>query len=152
MLFSNDSVIPRSVIKAAQNAGLVAVCGSDNPSRSLVLHSNSGWSKKHLEKSRSEIVELILDQCRRFADNDALKWLESSNYQGHRWRFARAIRTGTEINIPRIVMAGDAWGKPVGTVGGAISSGAWAAAELVFYLSNFSKRESDIQSSLLDKW
>ena len=152
VLFSNDSVIPRSVIKAAQNAGLVAVCGSDNPSRSLVLHSNSEWSKKHLEKSRSEIVELILDQCRRFADNDALKWLESSNYQGHRWRFARAIRTGTEINIPRIVMAGDAWGKPVGTVGGAISSGAWAAAELVFYLSNFSKRGSDIQSSLLDKW
>ena len=152
VLFSNDSVIPRSVIKAAQNAGLIPVHGSDNPSSCLVLHSNSEWSKKHLEKSRDEIVELILHQCRKFADNDALEWLDSSNCQGHRWRFARAIRVGSKINTPRIVMAGDAWGEPVGTVGGAISSGAWAAAELVFYLSNFSKKGPEIQSSLLDKW
>ena len=93
-----------------------------------------------------------MHQCRKFADNDALEWLDSSNCQGHRWRFARAIRVGSKINTPRIVMAGDAWGEPVGTVGGAISSGAWAAAELVFYLSNFSKKGPEIQSSLLDKW
>ena len=49
-------------------------------------------------------------------------------------------------------MAGDAWGEPIGTVGGAVASGAWAAADLLHRLNIFSGKRPGIQSSLLDKW
>ena len=95
---------------------------------------------------------MILNECRAFADIDALQWLNSSNCQGHRWRYARANKIASDINHQRIVMAGDDWGEPVGTVGGAVSSGAWAAADLLYRLNNLSKKGVEIQSSLLDNW
>ena len=152
VLVNNDSIMPQSVIEAAHNAGLITVNRNGSSLRSLVLHADSEWSEKYLESAPPDVVELILNQCRGFADYNALQWLNSSDCQGHRWRYARANRTASKINLQRLVMAGDAWGEPIGTVGGAVASGAWAAADLLHRLNIFSGKRPGIQSSLLDKW
>ena len=152
ILVNNESIMPQSVIKSAHDAGLIVVKSDVSSLHSLVLHANSEWSEKYLESAPLAGVELILNECRAFADIDALQWLNSSDCQGHRWRYARANKIASDINHQRIVMAGDAWGEPVGTVGGAVSSGAWAAADLLYRLNNLSKKGVEIQSSLLDNW
>jgi predicted NAD/FAD-dependent oxidoreductase/deoxyribodipyrimidine photolyase len=131
-LLHGESPVPAGVLAAAESADLTARLGDGEPAHSVVLHAKSEWSSVHLEDDRTSVAQRLLDACCEYADAASISWLRSASASGHRWRYGRANRAASPLDLPRMVMAGDAWSTSLGTVGGALSSGAWAAARLMW--------------------
>ena len=102
--------------------------------RGMVIHLTTDWSREHLEKERTEVIQSFMDMI---GENDMneLDWLKEATIQAHRWRYARPSKAGASAHLPRFVEAGDAWADPIGTGGGAMRSGAWAAAHIAWQCS-----------------
>ena len=102
--------------------------------RGVVVHLPPDWSREHLELEQTEVIQAFMDMIGKENIND-IDWLKSATLQAHRWRYGRSSKPGVSANLPRFVEAGDAWGEPVGTGGGALRSGAWAAAHIAWQCS-----------------
>jgi len=90
----------------------------------------NAWSKEHLELSRDEITELILQEVQPIASS----WFKNAHFHAHRWRFSRPIKRPKPFENHRITFAGDAWAEPIGTIESALKSAELAALELVWKL------------------
>ena len=102
----------------------------DHNSNVLIVHMTNTWSKMHLESSRDEITQLILEELRPIN----AEWFDDAGFHAHRWRFSRPSRRADRLHHKRISFAGDAWSEPVGTVEAAMKSAEFAALELVWKL------------------
>jgi len=109
----------------------------EEESNVLIVQMANEWSKKHLEKSRDEITELIRLELQSVSQ----EWLETAAFHAHRWRFSRPVNHPHPLNEDRIMFAGDAWAKPIGTVEAALKSAEQAALELVWKLQYAKKPE-----------
>ena len=105
----------------------------------LIVQMGSDWSKKHLEKSRDEVRDLIHQELQSVDQG----WLETASFHAHRWRFSRPLSQPQPIDEDRITFAGDAWAEPIGTVEGALKSAEKAALELIWKL-HFAKKQEPI--------
>ena len=101
-----------------------------NHSRSnvAIVQMSNEWSKNHLEKSRDEVIEMILHELKPVASS----WLEEAASHAHRWRYARPLLQPDRCDHDRITFAGDAWSEPLGTIEAALKSAESAALELVW--------------------
>ena len=121
---------------------------NDDP-RGLVVHLPEQWSVEHLEFERSDVVDSLLSMIGS-GDEHINGWMKASSLHAHRWRYARAATRGERANLPLFVEAGDAWAEPVGTAGAALSSAAWAAADLAWQCSHTLKpSKRRIQQTLM---
>jgi len=121
---------------------------NDDP-RGLVVHLPEQWSVEHLEFQRSDVVDSLLSMIGS-GDEHINGWMKASSLHAHRWRYARAATRGERANLPLFVEAGDAWAEPVGTAGAALSSAAWAAADLAWQCSHTLKpSKRRIQQTLM---
>ena len=59
----------------------------DEESNVLIVQMANEWSKEHLEKSRDEVTELILQELQSVSQ----EWLETAAFHAHRWRFSRPV-------------------------------------------------------------
>ncbi|MGA0331227.1 MAG: FAD-dependent oxidoreductase [Candidatus Poseidoniaceae archaeon] len=106
----------------------------------LIVQMENKWSKKHLEKSRDEVTDLIRQEIQS-VDQD---WLESAVHHAHRWRFSRPTSQPKAIDDDRITFAGDAWAEPIGTVQAALKSAEQAALELIWKRHYAKKQQKSI--------
>ena len=121
----------------------------DVSSNHVIIQMASTWSDKHLEESQEVIIERILELIQSDIDDEAFEWISTASIHAHRWRFARPKVAPKEVDIERISFAGDAWGKPIGTVEAAIDSAKWSVAELLWNLnSNAKPKNSGYQTQL----
>ena len=103
---------------------------NDSNSNVLIVQMANAWSKKHLERTRDEITDLILQEVQPIAS----AWFKDAHFHAHRWRFSRPINRPTSFDNNRITFAGDAWAEPIGTIEAALNSAEVAALELVWKL------------------
>ena len=112
--------------------------GIDHPeSNVMIVQMSNTWSKEHLELSREEVTELILNELKSI-DSD---WLEQADFHAHRWRFARPMHQPNRWHHQRITLAGDAWASPVGTIEASLKSAEFAALELIWKLHSEKKKK-----------
>ena len=112
--------------------------GIDHPeSNVMIVQMSNTWSKEHLELSREEVTELILNELNSI-DSD---WLEQADFHAHRWRFARPMHQPDRWHHQRITLAGDAWASPVGTIEASLKSAEFAALELIWKLHSEKKKK-----------
>ena len=78
----------------------------------------NAWSKEHLERTRDEITNLILQEVQPIASS----WFENAHFHAHRWRFSRPINRPRIFKENRITFAGDAWAETIGTIEAALKS------------------------------
>lgn len=104
-----------------------------NHQQGMVVHFPTEWSREHLELEPVEVIQAFMDMLGK--DDTNFGWVKAASIQAQRWRYGRAVKPGKSANLPRFVEAGDAWGEPVGTGGGAMRSGAWAAAHIAWQCS-----------------
>lgn len=104
----------------------------------LIVHMTNEWSKRHLERSRDEVVELIMNELQPIQSD----WFENAGFHAHRWRYSRPLTQPERIHHERITFAGDAWAEPLGTVEGALNSAEFAALELVWKINYAQNRPS----------
>ena len=109
----------------------------EDESNVLIVQMVNEWSKKHLEKSRDEVTELILQELQSVSQD----WLETAAFHAHRWRFSRPVSHPHPLDEYRITFAGDAWAEPIGTVQAALKSAEQAALELIWKLHYAKKPE-----------
>ena len=109
----------------------------EEESNVLIVQMANEWSKEHLEKSRDEVTELILQELQSVSQ----EWLETAAPHAHRWRFSRPVSQPHHLDEDRITFAGDAWAEPIGTVEAAIKSAEQAALELIWKLHYAKKSE-----------
>ncbi|MED5498023.1 MAG: FAD-dependent oxidoreductase, partial [Candidatus Thermoplasmatota archaeon] len=109
----------------------------EDESNVLIVQMVNEWSKKHLEKSRDEVTELILQELQSVSQD----WLETAAFHAHRWRFSRPVSQPHSLDVDRITFAGDAWAEPIGTVEAALKSAEQAALELIWKLHYAKKPE-----------
>ncbi|CAI8381540.1 MAG: Uncharacterised protein [Candidatus Poseidoniaceae archaeon] len=102
----------------------------DSNSNVLIIQMANAWSKEHLELTRDEITDLILQEVRPIAS----AWFKGAHFHAHRWRFSRPINRPASIEKNRITFAGDAWAEPIGTIEAALRSAEVAALELIWKL------------------
>ena len=103
---------------------------NDSNSNVLIIQMANAWSKEHLELTRDEITDLILQEVQPIASS----WFEDAHFHAHRWRFSRPINRPKSFDHHRITCAGDAWAEPIGTIEAALKSAEVAAMELVWKL------------------
>jgi len=107
------------------------------------------WSDKYLEETREEITKRILNEVEKIVDSESLKWINTAKIHAHRWRYARPKKKPKQVELDRIIFAGDAWSEPIGTIEAAVKSAKWAVAELLWNLnSNLNKTKTGYQTSL----
>jgi hypothetical protein len=82
---------------------------------------------------RVEVIQAFMGMLGK--DDLDSSWVKAASIQAQRWRYGRAVKPGKSANLPHLVEAGDAWGEPIGTGGGAMHSGAWAAAHIAWQCS-----------------
>ncbi|MEC7484250.1 MAG: FAD-dependent oxidoreductase, partial [Candidatus Thermoplasmatota archaeon] len=109
----------------------------EDESNVLIVQMVNEWSKKHLEKSRDEVIQLILQELQSVSQD----WLETAAFHAHRWRFSRPVSQPHSLDVDRITFAGDAWAEPIGTVQAALKSAEQAALELIWKLHYAKKPE-----------
>ena len=103
---------------------------NDANSNVLIVQMANAWSKKHLERTRDEITDLILQEVQPIAS----AWFKDAHFHAHRWRFSRPINRPRIFKENRITFAGDAWAEPIGTIEAALKSAESASLELVWKL------------------
>ena len=103
---------------------------NDSNSNVLIVQMANAWSKEHLELTRDEITDLILQEVQPIAS----AWFEDAHFHAHRWRFSRPLGRPTSFEKNRITFAGDAWAEPIGTIEAALKSAEVAALKLVWKL------------------
>ena len=133
VVLAHQEVCPASVRDGLIKAGLKMQ--ADEDLRGVVVHLSAEWSREHLEMERIDVTQAFLAMVAGVG-KEALQWIREATVQAHRWRFGRSSATGERSHLPRLVEAGDAWGEPVGTGGAALSSGAWAAANIAWQCSH----------------
>ena len=112
--------------------------GVDQPeSNVLIVQMSNTWSKEHLELSREEVTDLILDEIKPIGSD----WLEEADFHAHRWRFARPMHQPDRWHHQRITFAGDAWASPVGTIEASLKSAEFAALELIWKLHSVKEKK-----------
>lgn len=104
-----------------------------NHEQGMVVHFPTEWSREHLELERVEVIQAFMGMLGK--DDLDSSWVKAASIQAQRWRYGRAVKPGKSANLPHFVEAGDAWGEPIGTGGGAMHSGAWAAAHIAWQCS-----------------
>jgi predicted NAD/FAD-dependent oxidoreductase len=111
----------------------------------MIVQMSNIWSKEHLELSREEVTDLILNEIKPFGPD----WLEEADVHAHRWRFARPMHQPDRRHHQRITFAGDAWASPVGTIEASLKSAEFAALELIWKLhSAKEKKPISMQTTL----
>jgi predicted NAD/FAD-dependent oxidoreductase len=116
--------------------------------RGLVVHLTTDWSREHLEMERAEVIQEFLNMVEA-TDSKGIDWLKEATIQAHRWRYGQSSEPGASAHLPRFVEAGDAWGEPIGTGGGAMRSGAWAAAHIAWQCSqHLQPNKTPVQQTL----
>jgi predicted NAD/FAD-dependent oxidoreductase len=131
LICTGSEPIPNELLDYSNVSIELSRTGINQPnSNVLIVQMANAWSKEHLELSRDEITELILQELHPIASS----WLEDAHFHAHRWRFSRPINRPTSFENDRITFAGDAWAEPIGTIEAALKSAELAAMELVWKL------------------
>ncbi len=74
--------------------------------------------------------------------------VNSSNWQAHYWKYANSVEgPGETIHTRRISIIGDAFGQPLGKVGGAIESSGRAVSEIHLSQPNFNAKLDSLGQS-----
>lgn len=129
LICTGSEVVPQGIIDYTSDSIEIIRCGiNDANSNVLIVQMGNEWSKRHLEKSRDAIVELILQELQPLESD----WLKQAQFHAHRWRFSRPITRPASLEHERISCAGDAWAEPIGTIEAAMKSGEFAALELIW--------------------
>ncbi len=104
--------------------------GISSDALAVTIHAGPAFSREHWQTADSTIKHLLVDS--------AWQWLgsEISQYQIHRWRYSKPVKTYPEpcyvMEAPAsLILAGDAFGGP--RVEGAALSGLAAAEKLIGY-------------------
>jgi photolyase PhrII len=132
LVIAHQTPPPAHLLERMSSLGLKVETSDEK--RGLVVHLTSDWSREHLEMERAEVTQEFLNMVEA-TDSKGIDWLKGATIQPHRWRYGQSSKRGTSAHLPRLVEAGDAWGEPIGTGGGAMRSGAWAAAHIAWQCS-----------------
>ena len=111
----------------------------DNLSNHIILQMSSSWSDKYLEESRDEITKRIVNEVLTQLDDGSQEWISDASIHAHRWRYARPKKKPKQVELDRIIFAGDAWSEPIGTIEAAVKSAKWSVAELLWNINSESQ-------------
>ena len=136
---ANEGPAPPRTAQVLCAEGYRVETGEDK--RGLVVHLPSQWSREHLEKEPTDIVQAWLSMIND-VDDEVVAWMKTATLQAHRWRYGRSIDAAVGVQLPNLVVAGDAWGEPAGTGGAALHSGAWAAAKIAWQIGQHQRPEA----------
>ena len=136
---ANEGPAPPRTAQVLLAEGYQVETGEDK--RGLVVHLPSQWSREHLEKEPTDIVQAWLSMIND-VDDEVVAWMKTATLQAHRWRYGRSIDAAVGVQLPNLVVAGDAWGEPAGTGGAALHSGAWAAAKIAWKIGQHQRPEA----------
>ena len=146
LVLAHRSPPPPETVAELERLGLEVETSED--ARGLVVHLSVEWSRTNLERERTDVIQAFMGMLDG-VHHATVDWIKAASIQAHRWRFGRSLEAGERAGLPRLVEAGDAWAQPLGTGGGALRSGAWAAADIAWQVSqHMQPKKSSLQQTL----